>query len=149
MTEKKDKLSPAVVFDLDGCLFESKWRIHPIALKTLRLWEERNIKIIILTARWPLLRFYTRKRLNHYKIQMEKLIFWNHLWGTAWGFKYRQMKRLITEYKIIMAYDDHPRICARYHQLGVPFTEIKELSYWKEIFETLQNQLLGNSNSVQ
>ncbi|MFX0092949.1 MAG: HAD hydrolase family protein [Candidatus Hodarchaeota archaeon] len=128
----------AVVFDLDGCLFESKRFIHPVALKTLRFWEEKNVKIIILTARWPLLKFYTRRRLKYYQISPEMLIFWNHLWGTAWGYKYRQMKRLLDQYEILMAYDDHPRICERYRQLNVPTTEVNDFNYWTKIYEALQ-----------
>ena len=132
------KNKPVVIYDLDSCVSDDRWRLHLLpdydtyhffcpndAPANKEIWPKNldEFAPIIITARPEKFRVFTEKWLKeHGFLYVEMYMRDNDDLRSSPDLKRSAVKKLLDEYydpKILMAYDDRDDVLAMYKTLGI------------------------------
>lgn len=132
------KNKPVVIYDLDSCVSDDRWRLHLLPdYDTYHFFCPNDIPVnkeiwpknldefspIIITARPEKFRAHTEKWLKeHGFLYVEMYMRDNDDLRSSPDLKRSAVKKLLDEYydpKILMAYDDRDDVLAMYKTLGI------------------------------
>jgi len=140
----------AVIFDIDGTLADVNEFLHHLVHRPdsprdwegfhravgkakvkldvfymLKLYNVRNITVILLTSRNEEWRAETAKWLKKKHIPYDVLMMRSKVDDrSAPEFKEDRFKKIMQEFNIVQVFDDHPGVCGVAEELGIPVTKV-------------------------